>query len=114
MTCQKRPSLTVDRVKGRLHAQRSTIRFHLRLLTVMLLAVGPASVHAATITECQQFLQKGEYVKCLDAASDAIQRRSYGEEWPMLKAAAEIQLGRYVQADQTIDAGIARYSWSIR
>lgn len=68
----------------------------------------------ATITECQQWLRGGEYVKCLDAASDAIRNRSYGEEWPMLKALAEMRLGRYLQADETLDGGMARYSWSIR
>lgn len=69
---------------------------------------------AATITECQQLLQTGQYTACLDAAAEAIDRRSYGEEWPVLKATAERALGRYLQAQETIDAGIQRYSWSVR
>ncbi len=69
---------------------------------------------AATISECQQMLHTGKYEECLTAAADAIERRSYGEEWPILKATAEMYLGRYDLADETIEAGTQRYSWSIR
>lgn len=70
--------------------------------------------NAATISECQQLLVTGKYEECVTATAEAIERRSYGEEWPMLKARAEIQLGRYQHADNTITAGLERYSWSIR
>jgi tetratricopeptide (TPR) repeat protein len=73
-----------------------------------------AVADAATILECQQLLNKGQYAECLTAATDAIERRSYGEEWPILKATAEINLGQYKAADATIEAGTERYSWSIR
>ena len=73
-----------------------------------------ADTTAATISECQELLRTGKYVECLDAATDAVERRSYGEEWPMLKATTEMRLGRYLQAQETIAAGIVRYSWSIR
>lgn len=91
----------------------------MRRTTVCVLAClstvfGLPACYSATITECQEFLRTGNYVQCLDAASAAIQRRSYGEEWPVLKATAETRLGRYLAAAETLDAGIARYSWSIR
>lgn len=73
-----------------------------------------ASIHAATILECQQMLNRGQYTECLTATADAIERRSYGEEWPILKATAEISLGQYKEAAATIEAGTERYSWSIR
>ena len=71
-------------------------------------------VQSATISECQDMLRVGDYVQCLDAATERIEGRTYGEEWPILKASAETELGRYLQAAETIDAGIVRYSWSIR
>ena len=71
-------------------------------------------VQAATISECQEMLRVGQYIQCLDAATEQIEGRRYGEEWPILKATAELELGRYLQAAATIDAGIVRYSWSIR
>ncbi|MEO2029398.1 MAG: tetratricopeptide repeat protein [Fuerstiella sp.] len=72
------------------------------------------SIQSATISECQDMLRVGDYVQCLDAATEQIEGRRYGEEWPILKATAETELGRYLQAAATIDAGIVRYSWSIR
>ncbi len=84
------------------------IRFQLLILC------GFADLSAATITECQEMLRTGKYTECLDAASAAVDRRSYGEEWPILKATAETHLGRYLQAADSISAGITRYSWSIR
>lgn len=75
---------------------------------------GTASAAGATISECQELLRTGKYVECLDQTAAAIARRSYGEEWPVLKASAEEALGRIPQAMDTIDAGLARYSWSIR
>jgi tetratricopeptide (TPR) repeat protein len=71
-------------------------------------------IQAATISECQEMLRVGHYVECLDAATEQIEGRRYGEEWPILKATAELELGRYLQAAATVDAGIVRYSWSIR
>ncbi|MCP4787282.1 MAG: tetratricopeptide repeat protein [Fuerstiella sp.] len=71
-------------------------------------------IQSATISECQEMLRVGDYVQCLDAATEQIEGRRYGEEWPILKATAETELGRYLQAAATIDAGIVRYSWSIR
>lgn len=87
----------------------------LRQIFLVLTAAGLAgTASAATIAECQEMLRRGEYVSCLDAASEAIARRSYGEDWPIVKADAETRLGRYLQATETLDEGIVRYSWSIR
>lgn len=73
-----------------------------------------SSVSAATINECKDLLRTGQYEACLDATTEAVERRSYGEDWPILKAEAEMQLGRYLQAQETIELGIQRYAWSIR
>jgi len=85
-----------------------------RAALLLSILCGSSCGYAATITECQDMLRTGKYVECLDAASAAVDRRSYGEEWPILKATAETQLGHYLQAAQTLEAGIARYSWSVR
>ena len=72
------------------------------------------NVHAATIAECQEMLRVGQYTDCLKSASDAVERRSYGEEWPILKLKAEREVGLYREALATAEAGLQRYSWSIR
>jgi len=87
---------------------------NVRLLTTLIIGLQSLSVNAATISECQEMLRIGRYVECLDATTQAVNRRSYGEDWPILKAEAEIQLGRYPQATETVTEGIQRYSWSIR
>ena len=69
---------------------------------------------AATVAECQEMLRIGSYEECLKATAESIEVRLYGEDWPLMKAAAEFQLGKYREADSTLDAGIERYSWSVR
>jgi tetratricopeptide (TPR) repeat protein len=66
------------------------------------------------LSDCQQAWQTGDYAKCLELATAAIDARSYGEEWPILKARAELALGKYPAALDSIAAGIERYSWSVR
>lgn len=69
---------------------------------------------AETVAECQELLRVGQYAQCLEAVTKAIADRSYGEEWPLLKARCELLLGQYPEAAATIKAGIERYSWSVR
>ena len=69
---------------------------------------------SATINECRRLMMTGEYEECLTTAQEAIERRAYGEDWPVLKLRAERELGRYAEAVSTATAGIKRYPWSIR
>lgn len=85
-----------------------------RILTLLAVSTVIAAANAATISECRELLRTGKYQECLDETAAAIERRSYGEDWPVLRAEAETRLGRYLQAQETINAGIGRYSWSIR
>lgn len=67
-----------------------------------------------SLTDCQTAWQTGDYARCLELATAAIEARSYGEEWPILKARAELALGKYPEALASVAAGIERYSWSVR
>ena len=69
---------------------------------------------AETVASCQEMLQAGRYEDCLKATTEAVANRSYGEEWPILKAESELALGKYPEALETVAAGIERYSWSVR
>ena len=92
----------------------SVLGLRLEVSTFVLILLTSVQAGAATIRECQEFLRVGEYEECLNAATEAIERRSYGEDWPLLKAEAESQLGKYPEAVETVKAGVERYSWSIR
>jgi tetratricopeptide (TPR) repeat protein len=83
------------------------------LLPPLAVAASPAAP-AETLADCQAMLQTGRYAECLEATTKAIDARSYGEEWPVLKARAELALGRYPEALASVAAGIERYSWSVR
>ncbi|MFN9238190.1 MAG: tetratricopeptide repeat protein, partial [Planctomyces sp.] len=67
-----------------------------------------------SLTDCQTAWQTGDYARCLELATAAIEARSYGEEWPILKARAELALGKSPEALASVAAGIERYSWSVR
>ncbi len=59
-------------------------------------------------------MASGKYAECLAATTKAIEEKSYGEEWPILKAQSELALGKYPEALATVMAGIERYAWSAR
>ncbi len=84
-------------------------------LGLLLLTLPATAVQAAeTVAACTEMLYAGRYEECLKAATEAIAGRSYGEEWPILKAECELALGKYPESLNTIVAGIERYSWSVR
>ncbi len=68
---------------------------------------------ASDIESCEKLLHTGEYQKCIETAEAAILKKSYGSEWHRLKARAELAIGQYAEARQTIKAGLKRYSWSL-
>ncbi len=84
------------------------------LLTLLCGLCPPAASAADTLADCQTMLQTGRYSECLEATTKAIESRSYGEEWPILKARAELALGKYPEALDSVASGIERYSWSVR
>ena len=84
------------------------------LILTLLTATASASSTPDALSDCQQAWQTGDYAKCLELATAAIEARSYGEEWPILKTRAELALGKYPAALDSVAAGIERYSWSVR
>ena len=79
------------------------------------LSLGAGSASSAdTVADCQAMMASGKYAECLAATTKAIEEKSYGEEWPILKAQSELALGKYPEALATIVAGIERYAWSAR
>lgn len=68
----------------------------------------------ASVSDCRQLLRTGQYEDCVVMAAEAMERRAYGEDWPVLKLRAERELGRYDASVATAEAGIARYPWSVR
>ncbi len=72
------------------------------------------SAQAAELVDCQRMLLTGEYDECIKATTEAITANRYGENWPILKAQAELAQGQIEAATKTIAEGLTRYSWSVR
>jgi tetratricopeptide (TPR) repeat protein len=89
---------------------RSTVVFLMLLPLCMNSGITSA---AETVASCQEMLYAGRYEDCLKATTEAVTNKSYGEEWPILKAESEMALGKYPEALETVAAGIERYSWSV-
>jgi len=69
---------------------------------------------AAPLDEIRTQLRTGEYAAAIEAATIGIDERQFGEDWYLLKAEAELALGKYPTAWETVQAGLQRYNWSIR
>lgn len=67
--------------------------FGLIVLLTVLQAASPVRA-AETVAACTEMLHAGRYEDCLKATTEAIANRSYGEEWPILKAESELALGK--------------------
>lgn len=68
----------------------------------------------AELVDCQRMLLTGEYAECIKATQEAITANRYGENWPIIKAQAELAIGQVEAATKTLNEGLMRYSWSVR
>jgi predicted Zn-dependent protease len=69
---------------------------------------------APPIDDLRTKLRAGEYEAVIRGATQGIGQRQFGEDWYLVKADAELALGRYQDAWKTVQAGLQRYAWSIR
>lgn len=76
-------------------------------------AAVPALLTASETEDCEQLLRTGQYQSCIQLSAAAIEKKAYGSEWPLIKAEAELAVGQYAEARQTVTAGLKRYSWSL-
>tara|TARA_R110002095_G_scaffold207151_2_gene191965 strand:+ start:17813 stop:20422 length:2610 start_codon:yes stop_codon:yes gene_type:complete len=95
------------------HSRRLRTQTLQTLSFFLVIAVLPVCSYSSEIEDCEQLLRTGQYQKCIHVAEAAIVKKTYGSEWPLLKAQAELAVGQYVEARQTIDAGLKRYSWNL-
>ena len=98
------------------------------LVVRLLLLFTPTCVHAQAaknqpksasppvidLDDCRELLLSGKYKASLDMSTRAVEKRVYGEDWYLLKARAELILGEYAAAVETVEGGVKRYSWSIQ
>lgn len=66
------------------------------------------------VVKLRDGLRRGEYDTVIKAAAESIEKRVFGEDWYLIKAEAETATGQYPAAVATLQAGLQRYSWSVR
>jgi tetratricopeptide (TPR) repeat protein len=70
-------------------------------------------VRAADSAQLLTLLRTGHYAECADAAEKAIAESEFNESYRLLKIRAEMELGRYAAAAETLDKALQRFTSSI-
>ena len=86
----------------------------LKFSAALLILASAVSAADPDLPALTKLLRQGKYEECITGAASAIDRRAFGEDWYVVKAEAEHAIGKYDAAWDTIQAGLTRYSWSIR
>jgi tetratricopeptide (TPR) repeat protein len=76
------------------------------------LAVGEAA--AAEVQQAEALYRAGKYSQCARIAGAEIERGEWEEEWPILKAQAELAQGKYRHALATIEEALDGRPWSVQ
>lgn len=84
------------------------------LLSAIFVPIGVAlPLSAATVREAEKLFLAGKYEKCVSMAAAEIEREVRYEPWRRVKAEAEMELGRYADARETVEEGVESYPLSI-
>ena len=96
-------------------ARRGVMRAVAGCLAAAVLAgfLSPAAP-AADQLECLQLLRAGKYAECVQGAAEGIAQSEFNENLRLLKLRAEMELGRYADAQKTLDEALKRFPPSIQ
>lgn len=94
-------------------------RFTSRSLVALVVAVsalqlGMPTARAVDLAEASSLMKQGKYSECIRVTSQAIEEGQYSETWRELKIQAELAIGSYEQALETLDSAFERYKSSVR
>jgi tetratricopeptide (TPR) repeat protein len=73
-----------------------------------------ATLAAAEVADADRCFRAGQYAECIDLAAKAIAAGERSENWPLYKLKAELALGRYADALETVDAALLRFPGSLQ
>src|SRR6266567_1798035 len=81
---------------------------------VLFLALFAPSLFAADPAETRQLFIHGEYEKVIEQASAAARDEPANEEWPLLRAEAQMQIGQYTEARAALEPLLPQFRNSLR
>jgi tetratricopeptide (TPR) repeat protein len=79
---------------------------------LLLLATGRAE--AAEIQDTRRLFNTGRYSECAKLAAEEIESGTWDEDWPYLKASAELAEGKYRHALETVEEALQLHDSSVR
>ena len=68
---------------------------------------------AARIEEAERLFRAGKYEACAKLAAEEVENRTRLEDWPRLKARAELAQGKDAEAVETVETAARRFPFSI-
>ncbi len=75
--------------------------------------VSPNWASAADSAQLLMLFRTGKYAECVEASAKAISESEFNETFRLLKLRSEMELGRYADAAETLDAALKKFSSSI-
>jgi tetratricopeptide (TPR) repeat protein len=69
---------------------------------------------AAEIEDAERLFKSGRYSDCAKLAASEIEDGSWDEDWPYLRASAELAEGKYAKALETIEQALQQHDSSVR
>ena len=83
------------------------------LLAIAALLFFQPSLEGADLDEAKKLFAAGQYEECLISAVEGVEQFKYDEKWWRLKLKAELQLGLYADAKQTLETALQTHRASI-
>jgi tetratricopeptide (TPR) repeat protein len=92
---------------------RSSVRSATLVFSFVLIGAFAGAL-AADVSEANRLYRSGKYVECVQLAGEAIDDGQVSETWRILRIQAELALGRYPDALDTLEVALKRFPASVR
>ena len=85
-----------------------------RWLLAACFLMGASFARADDVESCRKLLLKGDYTACIQQAEKALTNSTWDDQWPLLLTKAQLAVGQYPKALNTITNALERYRASVQ
>ena len=100
-------------VETRTFAKTNSVVRQFVLLICVVIGIANSASAAVDIGKLTTLFRTGQYAECVEATALAIRESEFNENLRVLKLRAELELGRYADAAETLDAALKKFTTSI-
>lgn len=83
------------------------------ITAILATLAGRGTTEAADSAQLLTLFRTGQYAECVEASAKAISESEFNENDRLLKLRSELELGRYADAAETLDAALKKFGSSI-